>query len=356
MTTLAEQAARLVVEHAEVERLELSRHGELLFQLGAGGEPRWAVVTEQGERELDPEQDWELPFSGKLALLRREQEASLLSWRPGRRMVVRLRRDDAPCGVAVVKALRAGRMSRALARQAEGSRVARAAGLGAAEVLAVEPESAAFVLSDLGQGHVPLGVDRAASFARLGAALNRFQRADSCLELELHGVDAELEVLRVLAAKAVRLRGGLPEGWEAALPLVEQALRSAGDGPAVRAHRDLHDGQLLEHEGGLALIDFDLLCLADEALDPGNLLAHLELRALQGLVPTEGARACAAAFRAGYARADEPDLERRIRAWGAAAFLRLALVHHLRPPWAHLGPVLVQRAIERLDELAHERA
>jgi len=352
MTTLAERASG-ILERGDVERLELSRRGELLAQLYGDGEPRWVALTEQGERQLDPGQDSELPLSARLAGLRREQGASVLAWRPGRRMVVRVRRSDLPQGSAVVKALRAGRMRQALERHVEGSRAARAASLAAPEVLAVEPESASFTLSWLGDARVVVSGDRAEAFARLGRALSRFQSEEAGPELAAHGVDAELDVLQELAAKAIKLRGALPSGWERAQATVERALRASAGAASVRTHRDLHDGQLLERDGTLALLDFDLLCRADEALDPANLLAHLELRALQGLTDAAGARACAEAFRAGYGRADDRDRERRLSVWGAASALRLALVYHLRPPYAQLGPVLVGRALARLAEERH---
>ncbi|MEZ5973836.1 MAG: phosphotransferase [Planctomycetota bacterium] len=49
----------------------------------------------------------------------------------------------------------------------------------------------------------------------------------------------------------------------------------------VACHRDLHDGQILISGGRPVLLDLDLLCAADPALDAGNLTAHFLLRELQ---------------------------------------------------------------------------
>jgi Ser/Thr protein kinase RdoA (MazF antagonist) len=265
-------------------------------------------------------------------------------------MVVLVQSVDAPGGKAVLKGLRAGRFRAALERQLEGSRAGRAAGLSVPEVIATDPGHAAFMLSWMGEATVPLAVGSARLFARLGAALARFQCAEGGAELELHGVDDELTVLEELSARSARLRGALPQDWAQARDRVASHVRSIPPGPAVRTHRDLHDGQLLDVAGDVALLDFDLLCRADEALDPSNLLAHLELRQLQGLADSAGALACAQAFRVGYGREGEAELAQRMRAWQAVSLLRLALVYHLRPPYAHLSQALVERALTHLLE------
>lgn len=52
---------------------------------------------------------------------------------------------------------------------------------------------------------------------------------------------------------------------------------SALDGSLEPCHRDLHEKQILISGGVAGILDFDTLSLADPALDPGNLLAHLFL-------------------------------------------------------------------------------
>src|SRR4030067_3421814 len=49
----------------------------------------------------------------------------------------------------------------------------------------------------------------------------------------------------------------------------------------VPAHRDFHDKQILKNGRYLYILDWDLSCLADPALDLGNFLAHLRLRSYQ---------------------------------------------------------------------------
>src|SRR6185436_19108787 len=136
--------------------------------------------------------------------------------------------------------------------------------------------------------------------------------------------------------KVLAATGALPGGWaEAHADLAERAARLP---PAVLglAHRDLHDRQVHEENGELALLDFDLLARADVALDPGNLVAHLRWRGLQGLhgADTASTRALEAAFLGGLGRAREPGFEARLAFYIASTFLRLALVYRLRPRWS----------------------
>ncbi len=113
------------------------------------------------------------------------------------------------------------------------------------------------------------------------------------------------ELGRQLADPLARLTGAL-----LALP----ALRP------VPCHRDLHEAQILLHQGSVGLLDFDTLRLGDPALDIGNLQAHLLLAGLQG-----------GTSRWAYVNAMNlavPQLSLgRIGIWRRAALLRLAMIY-----------------------------
>lgn len=88
----------------------------------------------------------------------------------------------------------------------------------------------------------------------------------------------------------------------------------------VLCHRDLHEGQILMHDGQAGLLDFDTLRSGDPALDAGNLQAHLILAELRD----------GRSRRAFVTSVDNalPSLPlSRLSLWRRAALLRLAMIY-----------------------------
>lgn len=113
-------------------------------------------------------------------------------------------------------------------------------------------------------------------------------------------------------------------------------------GRLLPSHRDFHDKQLLVNDGCAAILDLDLACLAEPELDLGNFLAHLRLRALQGLLTAGGSMP--RAFLDGYVATNGRVEPERIAFYECCARLRLACVYALRPRWAWLVPRLIEDA------------
>ena len=220
-------------------------------------------------------------------------------------------------------------------------------------MLSHDGEHEALVFEFMSGGEVELSAASAALYARLGSRLALFQRDESAADLKVFGVREELEVQELWQRKVLSAAGTLPEGWPA---LHARLLHSAERLPAPElglAHRDLHDRQVHLVEGDVALLDFDLLCRADVALDAGNLLAHLDWRALQGLHGADAAsiQALQVAFVAGLGRMREPGFGARLSFYAASAFLRLALVYRLRPRWSPRIGGLLSLAEATLNDL-----
>jgi aminoglycoside phosphotransferase (APT) family kinase protein len=115
----------------------------------------------------------------------------------------------------------------------------------------------------------------------------------------------------------------------AVLPEVCAALVDGVPGAVATIHRDLHDKQVLVDGDRVALLDCDTIAQGEAALDLANLLTHLELRVLQGHAPARAAAAARKALLAAYEPAD--GVQRRLPAYTAAAWLRLACVYAFRP-------------------------
>lgn len=102
--------------------------------------------------------------------------------------------------------------------------------------------------------------------------------------LPQHGLEAEQRIvddwlMRMMLSEQVSSNCAL-ELHQRSRQLCSR-LAARGAAPLSLLHRDLHDKQVLFTPQGPALLDFDTLALGDAALDLGNVLAHLRLRACQ---------------------------------------------------------------------------
>ena len=164
----------------------------------------------------------------------------------------------------------------------------------------------------------------------IARALGRAQQEQAPASTPVHTAADEVAVLRqwvrtsrVLVPDPVRLQEATERVIADLAGLPERL---------APAHRDLHDKQLFHHpELGPGLIDVDTACLADPALDVGNLRAHARLRHLQGLWTGEQARVVTSEFPSDAA----------VEVYERASLVRLACVYAFRPRWAPLvAPVL----------------
>lgn len=98
-------------------------------------------------------------------------------------------------------------------------------------------------------------------------------------------------------------------------------------------HRDLHDKQLLWDGSTLSVLDLDTAAYGEGALDLGNLLAHVHLRQLQGVV-SEGLSTRLDAMLRDFADTHGVS-ERRLATYARATAIRLACLYAFRPNSAH---------------------
>jgi len=333
---------------AELVRVDVDDEGVLVLTGVGAGTTRWFTHDDRGLIERFPAQDPKVLLAGRLA---HTHDWRVLSYRPSRRMVVRVERAGE---VFVIKGHKKGRSARAAANQriAEGA-MARGA-FHVPRMTLFEPEREAMAFEFLSGREVELGPGCERHYGRLGAELRVFQEDPAAAGLKAHLVPEELDVLAKWRAKVLLAVGALPVGWDQARARLEESARLL-PGPVLGlAHRDLHDRQVHESGDRVALLDFDLLCRADVALDPANLGVHLAWRARQELHGASVASVAVAstALLAGLGRADERGFAARFAFWSAAAALRIALVYRLRPRWASRVDSLIELAESRLDDPA----
>lgn len=166
----------------------------------------------------------------------------------------------------------------------------------------------------------------ATAAAALGTTLAALHAAPPPPGAPVHDGRAELDVLRRWHGHAVSY-GLLPAGLVPA-ELVEALLADVPGG--VPVHRDLHDKQVLvDDDGAVGILDFDLAAVGEPALDLANLLVHLRWRVEQGHAPPDLVQRCSDAVLQAY----EPSAAvlARLPAYATASRLRLQAVYRFRP-------------------------
>lgn len=334
----------------EIIRVDVGDRGDLTLTARDGGRMRWFVLDDRGMIERHPERDPKLPLATRL---RASDDWKVLSYRPGRRMVVLVSQGPRR---NVIKGHKKSRSARAAVHQALAEKAMRHGAFRVPRLLQHDGAHEALLFEYLDAREVELGLASTPHYARLGAQLAVFQDDECAGDLKAFTPRDEFDVLERWRDKVLLATGTLPEGWTGA---VERLRQDAEHLPPARlglCHRDLHDRQVHLEGDDIAVLDFDLLCRADVALDAGNLVAHLRWRAAQELhgASEASARALERAFLEGLGRAQEPGFEARLAFYTAGTFLRLALVYRVRPRWAGRVSALVSWAAAMLDDLALE--
>jgi hypothetical protein len=332
----------------EVVRTDVDGAGGLVLTAAGKGRMRWFTHDDRGLIEHDPARDPGLPLS---AYLGSAHDWRILSYRPGRRMVLLVCRGDA---VNVFKGYKQARSARAAVNVGVAEAAMRRGCFRVPHLVRRDGGHEALVLEYVASGEVDLHASSARLYARLGERLAAFQRDEAMRDVAVFTLAEELAVLERWSDKVLTALGGLPEGWTETHARLGQAARRLPQPVMGLTHRDLHDRQVHVAGEDVALFDFDLLCSADVALDPANLVAHLRWRALQGLHGADGESvgALSREFLGALGRSSEPGFAVRLAFYEASALLRLALVYRLRPRWHGRVTQLVAMAGALLDELA----
>jgi len=339
----------LQLDNEQVKRVAVGRQGVLHIEVHEADAQRFFVYEANGLRELQPENDPKIPLLAKLREDDFAAEHTLISYRPGRRIVlgpVRGRHDT------IVKGYRKHQAALPAEKYTCAASACQQGGFDVPELLQYQPDRDCLVIAKRAGLSPGFAADAVGSWSLIGSCLRRFQQFETPDGLQAFNIQDELAVLDERARRFKLVMPALPRHWQRDRGQLEQVAVNLP--PVVKglAHRDLHDGQFIIAGQRISLLDFDLLCCADVALDAGNLLAHMQLREFQGQQKNASA-ACSKAFLTGMGRQNQQGFERRLLFYQASTFYRLALLYALRPRWAHLTGVLIaagKRCIDALNE------
>lgn len=337
----------------QVRRVAVERQGAIHVEVHEAGIHRFFVYDTNKLYELKPEDDSKIPLVSKFHDPGFAAEHSIISYRPGRRIV--LGPADGEQG-KIIK----GYKKRCAAQAAEKYAIALAAcgpgGFDVPDLLQYETDRDCLVMAKQSGKTPAIAADAAEAWTAIGACLRNFQQFQYPDGMQEFNVQDELDVLDERARRLLLTTPALPGNWAEGRERLGEYAKNLTPALKGLAHRDLHDGQFIVAGKTISLLDFDLICIADVALDAGNLLAHVKLRAHQAGMEAGDAAAsiCSRAFLNGLGRLDEAGFEQRMLFYQATTFYRLALLYAIRPRWAHLTNTLInegQRCLKALGEL-----
>lgn len=160
-----------------------------------------------------------------------------------------------------------------------------------------------------------------AAFRQAGTLLAQLH-VEVAGKLPLRELRSEAAALRQSAADLGRLAPDLSEIADRVAASCIEVL-DQGTTRLATLHGDLHLNQLVVDARAARMIDLDGASVGEAALDLGNLRAHLE-RDAKDAGGNGGPETLWNALLAGYTEIAPPPTERRLAAWTAAAWLRLA--------------------------------
>ncbi len=115
---------------------------------------------------------------------------------------------------------------------------------------------------------------------RVAQAIHKVHRAGVSTERH-HGMREELQILRGCLAKVGAVRPDLALRVARLADVCDQLGAALPDPSFCGIHRDFYPAQVIVDNRRLYLIDFDLYCLGDPALDIGNFVGHMIEQALR---------------------------------------------------------------------------
>lgn len=335
-----------------VHKVEISRTGDLQFELKAGGTSRWYDWNQQKPVELIPANDSKISLAARLKEKQFAAHTRLLSHRPGKRLTLL---DNGGQKARIHKGFRHGQLQSMIDKYESAHMAFSGRSVNTPDIIEYDLENECLIMVCLSGERLKLSADTTDLFYLVGEALRGFQdfvpnTQDSCFDAK-----AELDVIDQRATRLQLATGSFPENWTALRKRLETVWRELPDPHYGLAHRDLHDKQFIQQANCLILLDFDLMTKADVCLDPANFLAHLVLRNLQGIAGAtqRSIDACGKQLLLGLGRNEEPGFWRRLRFYQTTSFCRLAFVYSLRPQWQHLLPALFTMANRCLDDFDH---
>lgn len=331
-------------------KLDIGRQGQLSAELTVSDRLHWVAWNGAGLQSLAPEQDRKIPLGKLLRRSGAPEDIHVLSYRPGRRLTILDRGTPKP---RILKGFRKSHFNRSVEKYELAHTALSGRGVQTPEIVDVNRKYCCLVMVYEAGNPLQLSTESMDAFHLIGECLAGFQAVESPMALDEWHAEDELENLDRQSDRQTLLGLAPSNAWLELRERLGAVLQSLPQALTGLCHRDLHDKQFIQHSHYLTLLDFDLLCRANVAVDPANLLAHMRLRQLQGRLGATpvSTDVCGKRLLEGLARNGQAGFWEWLRFYQATTFARLALLYALRPAWADLTPDLITMGHRCLDDL-----
>jgi phosphotransferase family enzyme len=187
------------------------------------------------------------------------------------------------------------------------------------------------------------GPDGIALAGRIADAIHKVHCAGVRSE-KAHTIEDELKILRECLAQVSVVKPAWSERLQKLMRACERVAAAAPVPAPCGIHRDFYSSQVIVDEARLWLIDFDLYCQGDPALDVGNFIGHITEQALRQRASPEAFVEVESALMDRFAQLSGQPADTRI---AVCVYTNLTLVRHIFlstkfPERQHLTEKLLQ--------------
>ncbi len=202
---------------------------------------------------------------------------------------------------------------------------------------------------------------RAADLLKPGETALARRIAEAAHRLHACAVPAEsrhrmADELRILRECLGRVAGAEPR-WEKRLDRLVKNCERLGNALAqtrtATVHRDFYADQILVNGCRLTILDFDLYCMADPGLDPGNFLGHMTEQALRLWGDPAALRQPEEALEEHFIELSGEAVRPSVRAYAALTLVRHIYLSSRSPERRAFTEELLSLSEERLSASLH---
>ena len=186
--------------------------------------------------------------------------------------------------------------------------------------------------------------------SRIADAAHKIHRAHVPVE-RIHGIDKELEILLSCLDQTALAY----PNWKARIERLKQQAKNLAQSlenrPHCGIHRDFYADQIIVDEERIWLLDFDLYCQGDPALDIGNFIGHVTEQSLRETGQASALEKVEQAMEARYVALAGETLRQPIRCYALLTLMRHIYLSRLHQSRHHTTERLLLLCEKRAKDL-----